>query len=102
MIYSFLFKFLLHHASSLKPIESMTLKKLKQNVFTLHGQMITLLVQAVFWCLITLIYVLNAMSEDPPVVWMAFIFDASISAIQIAYSPNLRAETVVILNSLKS
>ena len=101
IIYQLLFKFMLNHESSLKPIESMALKKLKQNVFTLHGQIITFMVQALFWGFITLINVFNVMSEDLTMVWVAFIFDASLSAIQIIYSPNLRAETVHILNSLK-
>ena len=87
MIYSFLFKFLINHETSLKPIESIALKKLKQNVITLHGQIITFLVQAVFWCLITLIYMFDAMSEDLPMVWVAFIFDASLSVIQIVSKP---------------
>ena len=101
IIYLLLFKFMQNHESSLKPIESMALKKLKQNVFTLHGQIITFMVQALFWGFITLICVFNVMSEDLPMVWVAFILDASLSAIQIVYSPNLRAETVHILNSLK-
>ena len=98
IIYLLLFKFMQNHESSLKPIESMALKKLKQNVFTLHGQIITFMVQALFWGFITLICVFNVMSEDLPMVWVAFILDASLSAIQIVYSPNLRAD---ILNSLK-
>ena len=79
----------------------MALKKLRQNIFTLHGQIITFMVQALFWGFIALICVFNVMSEDLPMVWVAFIFDASLSAIQIVYSPNLRAETVHILKSLK-
>ena len=100
IIYIMLFKFMLHHESSLKSKESVALKKLKQNVITLKGQAITFMVQALFWACAFLVY--YGITPDPSIVWMGFICDASISAIQIVYSPKLRAETIAMVNSFKA
>ena len=100
IIYIMLFKFMLHHESSLKSKESVALKKLKQNVITLKGQAITFLVQVLFWGCAFLVY--YGITPDPSIIWMGFICDASISAIQIVYSPNLRAETIAMVISFRA